>query len=228
MNIREQFLSHLSDGFNQMSNLLLQQMDLVHNQLFESNDTVANTKIIAENEKTIDHLQNVLRDEMIKTIVLQNPKAGDLRRIMSWYDAVIDIERIADLVENINKRFMILSKQKSILPIFLDDTRSLYTHAEEMIRNVMFAFEREDADIAYGVISADDKLDFLHKTCTIRLFTEKISTDEYPNLKSDILDMGRIYYGIERIGDEASNIAESVVFAVKGENINHTDFQKDK
>lgn len=134
MNIREQFLSHLSDGFNQMSNLLLQQMDLVHNQLFESNDTVANTKIIAENEKTIDHLQNVLRDEMIKTIVLQNPKAGDLRRIMSWYDAVIDIERIADLVENINKRFMILSKQKSILPIFLDDTRSLYTHAFSSIR----------------------------------------------------------------------------------------------
>ena len=47
MNIREQFLNHLSDGFNQMSNLLLQQMDLVHNQLFEVDDTVANTKIIS-------------------------------------------------------------------------------------------------------------------------------------------------------------------------------------
>lgn len=221
-NIREKYLNNLNNEFNLMMDLLQEQMNLVKNKLQNGKEADISTAIIT-NEHKIDQLQNTLRNDIINAIALQNPKAGDLRRIMACYDAVVDMERSADILESISKRLTLLENDKSILTLFNENILQTFLYAEKMMINVIHAFVREDVDVAFGVISSDDKLDFLHRTSIAELSSKTYSAETYPNYKAEMLQIGRIYYGIERIGDKASNIAESIIFAANGENINHSE-----
>ena len=162
-------------------------------------------------------------DDIINCMVLNAPRAGDLRHIVAYYDAIVDVERTGDILYSISKRMHYLQKQHSVFPIFKTDILMLYEMAYSMIHNAVFALFHEDAEIARNIINNDEKLDEQHHICNKKLFEYQYNKGEHPYLIADILDLGRIIYGIERIGDNATNIAESAIFLTQGIDIKHRD-----
>ncbi|MBP8628192.1 MAG: phosphate uptake regulator PhoU, partial [Paludibacteraceae bacterium] len=87
-------------------------------------------------------------------------------------------------------------------------------------QNAIFAFLREDQDIAKNVIASDDIVDKLHADLQKKMLSMTIP-EKYPHMLADSLNIGRISYNIERVGDSATNIAEAVIFLTEGKDIKH-------
>ena len=111
--IRETYLARLTQEFNTMSNLVLRQAQILKLQLV-GDTTQALVDEMQQNEISIDGMEVKLRDDIVNSIVLYAPRAGDLRRIISYYDTVVDLERIADTIDSISRRMHYLNKQNSI------------------------------------------------------------------------------------------------------------------
>jgi phosphate transport system protein len=218
--IRETYLARLTQEFNSMANLVLRQAQILKLQL--AGDT--HQELIDEiqlNETTIDSMEVKLRDDIVNSIVLYAPRAGDLRRIISYYDTVVDLERIADTIDSISRRMHYLNKQNSIYPEYKDNALRLFELADSMLQNALFAFLWADNAMARSVIRSDEELDKIHHLSHKRLFEQQKQDEVHPHWLADILDLGRILYGMERIGDGATNIAEAVIFLSEGRDIRH-------
>ena len=220
--IIDNYLKNVEDRLKEMTDVMLKQSDLVKS-LFEGLSADDTIDMIRQNENKIDKMQVELRDDIINCMVLNAPRAGDLRHIVAYYDAIVDVERTGDILYSISKRMHYLQKQHSVFPIFKTDILMLYEMAYSMIHNAVFALFHEDAEIARNIINNDEKLDEQHHICNKKLFEYQYNKREHPYLIADILDLGRIIYGIERIGDNATNIAESAIFLTQGIDIKHRD-----
>ncbi len=218
--IRETYLARLKQEFNNMANQVLRQAQILKLQL--SGDT--SQELIDEiglNEKSIDSLEVKLRDDIINIIVLYSPRAGDLRRIISYYDTVVDLERIADIIDSISRRMHYLNKQNSIYPDYKENALQVFDLADGMLQNAIFAFIWADNAMARSLIAKDEELDKVHRLSHKKLFEHQQEEGVHPHWLADILDLGRILYGMERIGDGATNIAEAVIFLSEGKDIRH-------
>lgn len=223
--IRDNYTGQLAAYFKMMSSIVTEQLQLVAQQLNGDKSEKLFKKIL-DNEKTLDKMELTVRDGVIDSIVLYSPRARDLRRAIAYYDAAIDIERIGDVTHSISKRMTYMLKNTSVYEIYKNDTLTMFDMANRSVQNAIFAFEREDKELAKSVIINDDAIDMRQKAAHKRLFTQN-GENAYPNLIADLLDLDRIFYSIERIGDGATNIAESVIFLAEGKDVKHTkDFDK--
>ncbi|MDD2618360.1 MAG: phosphate uptake regulator PhoU [Bacteroidales bacterium] len=220
--IRETYLARLTQEFNTMSNLVLRQAQILKLQLV-GDTTQALVDEMQQNEISIDGMEVKLRDDIVNSIVLYAPRAGDLRRIISYYDTVVDLERIADTIDSISRRMHYLNKQNSIYPEYQENAVLLFDLADSLLQNAVFAFLWADNAMARSVISRDEELDKIHHASHKKLFEQQKQDEKHPHWLADILDLGRILYGMERIGDGATNIAEAVIFLSEGRDIRHKD-----
>jgi phosphate transport system protein len=217
--IRQEYLNRLNEEFKNMSDTLIEQLELLSLQIKGNNDTNLFEKIKI-NEKSINKSEVIIREEIVNTIVLNSPKASDLRRIIAYFDMIGDMERAADLLYNTSKRMTELFEKDSLYELYQSDVTFLYEKANNMIQNAIFAFLREDQDIAKNVIASDDIVDKLHADLQKKMLSMTIP-EKYPHMLADSLNIGRISYNIERIGDSATNIAEAVIFLTEGKDIKH-------
>ena len=218
--IRDTYLSRLTDEFSAMIDLMLRQKDNVK-AIFNGSPADPMMNEVGDIEDQIDRMQVTLRDDVIDSIVLQTPRAGDLRRIMACYDAIVDVERTADILYGICRRMHYLQKPDSIFPRYLDDTMLLFGMAETMLDNAVKAFFSGDKTKAYAVIAADNELDHAYSSCHRKLFAGHENEADMNHAVADLLDIARIYYGIERIGDGSTNIAEALLFLTEGIDVKH-------
>lgn len=217
--IRQEYLNRLNEEFKNMSDTLIEQLELLSLQIKGNNDTNLFEKIKI-NEKSINKSEVIIREEIVNTIVLNSPKASDLRRIIAYFDMIGDMERAADLLYNTSKRMTELFEKDSLYELYQADVTFLYEKANNMIQNAIFAFLREDQDIAKNVIASDDIVDKLHADLQKKMLSMTIP-EKYPHMLADSLNIGRISYNIERVGDSATNIAEAVIFLTEGKDIKH-------
>ncbi|MBP6436830.1 MAG: phosphate signaling complex protein PhoU [Bacteroidales bacterium] len=217
--IRQEYLNRLNEEFKNMSDTLIEQLELLSLQIKGNNDTNLFEKIKI-NEKSINKSEVIIREEIVNTIVLNSPKASDLRRIIAYFDMIGDMERAADLLYNTSKRMTELFEKDSLYELYQSDVTFLYEKANNMIQNAIFAFLREDQDIAKNVIASDDIVDKLHADLQKKMLSMTIP-EKYPHMLADSLNIGRISYNIERVGDSATNIAEAVIFLTEGKDIKH-------
>ena len=217
--IRQEYLNRLNEEFKNMSDTLIEQLELLSLQIKGNNDTNLFEKIKI-NEKSINKSEVIIREEIVNTIVLNSPKASDLRRIIAYFDMIGDMERAADLLYNTSKRMTELFEKDSLYELYQSDVTFLYEKANNMIQNAIFAFLREDQDIAKNVIASDDIVDKLHADLQKEMLSMTIP-EKYPHMLADSLNIGRISYNIERVGDSATNIAEAVIFLTEGKDIKH-------
>ncbi len=222
--IRETYLERLNNEFRSMIDLMLNQLNIAKQQL-QGKSADEMMQNVNENEKNIYLMQVKLRDDIVNCIVLQSPRASDMRRIISYYDTVVDVERIADLLQGISGRMHYLQKQGSVFPNFNNDALVIFEMAEKMVKDSIFAFFQEDPCLARKIIDADELLDKAYSNCHKKLFDFQFNKEESPHAIADMLDVARIYYGIERIGDCATNIAEAIIFLTQGVDVMHKDEQ---
>ena len=218
--IKSKFLEKLLADFELLSEIILKEMGIIR-VLFEKGKDLALCEEIERSEKIIDSLDVKIREEVINAIFLFNPKAMDLRKIISYHDMTIYLERIGDLILNIST-FVKENDWESDLTSGLKPLLAkMLKHTEKMVRNAVFAFSCEDNSRAYETITTDDKVDELFKIIGLELqqsFAGKVLTEN--DLKI-IMSINSISYNIERIGDHATNLAESAIYLMEGKDIRH-------
>ena len=157
----------------------------------------------------------------IRLLALRQPAAGDLRFITTGLKINYDLERIGDLAVNVCERALELNQEPIVKP-YIDIPR-IASIAESMVKDSLDAFLRGDCDLAEAVIERDEEVDHLNGQIFRELLTYMAEDRDAISRGARILFVSKY---LERIADHASNIAEMVVFMVKGKTIRHMDKSK--
>ncbi|MCE9672897.1 phosphate signaling complex protein PhoU [Myxococcus stipitatus] len=172
-------------------------------------------KVVAA-DKDVNRLE-VEVDELCRRILaLRQPAASDLRLITTALKIVTDLERIGDLAVNIAERSIDLNQVPPLAPYV--DTPRLAELAQQQVRRALDAFVSSDAAKAEEVLQGDDLLDALF----LKIFNELLAymMEDSRNIRRATALMF-IAKHLERIGDHAMNVAEMVVYMVRGKDIRH-------
>lgn len=219
--MKNKYLERITEDFQVLSKVVLRQINLTTLLVEDNRNEEIHTEI-NNNERIIDSLEVKMRDEVINAIVLYSPRAGDLRKIMAYYDMTAYLERIGDLLLNISGFLKKIAVHDAVFTQFKEDVSKLITVAGSMTQNAIFAFTCEDSALARATIDLDDRADALHHRIVKGLRTchaGKIPTEQE---MTDALCICSMSYNIERIGDNATNIAEAAIYLMEGRNIKHS------
>ncbi len=212
----EQHLEKLRTSVLEMGGLVEDQIAQAMRALTARDVELARTTI--GRDHTVNRLDVEVDDLAIKLLALHQPAARDLRLITTALKVTTDLERIGDLAEHIAERAIELAAEMPIKPYI--DLPRMADFARDMVHRALDAFVREDEKLALAVCDADDTIDQLHE----QLFRELLSfMAEDPRTVSRAMRLLFVSKYLERIGDHATNIAEMVIFMVKGRSIRHLD-----
>ena len=175
---------------------------------------------LAEDVSTIDREVNRLEvqiDEACRRILaLRQPAASDLRFITTALKIVVDLERIGDLAVNISERAIDLNQSPPLRPVH--DLPKLAQLCQIQLRKALDAFVDGDAGKAETVIKDDDLLDALYH----KLFNELLGLMmEDPRNIRRATSLMFVAKHLERLGDHATNVAEMVIYMVRGTDVRH-------
>jgi phosphate transport system protein len=179
-------------------------------------DTVLATRMIAFDRK-INQMEVDIDELCMVILARRQPVASDLRFITMALKLVTDLERIGDLGVNICERVVELNDEPQLKPYV--DLPRMADEVQSMLREALDAFVAADPDRAQAVIERDKTVDAYYTQVFRELLTYMME-DTHNIYRATRLQSIAKY--LERIGDHATNLAEMVVFMVKGKDIRHT------
>ena len=206
------------DERNRLTQEILRMGEMAASQLeaaldvVERRDDKAAERIIA-NDDAIDALEHEVSQDVMK-LALRGPMARDLREILAALRIAADIERIGDYAANVAKRSTALN-----LAPPLPHTRGLTVLGQlavKQVRDVLVAFRDNDAEAAQRVRDQDAEVDTLYTGLFRELLTYMMEDARAITPCTHLLFMAK---NLERIGDHATNIAETVWFLIHGEEL---------
>jgi phosphate transport system protein len=171
---------------------------------------------VIDGDNQIDMEENHIEEECLKLLALHQPVAVDLRRIAAALKINTDLERMADLAEDIAERALYLAQLPHIsVPAKLQRMTDLTT---SMVRQALDAFVNLDARLARLVCRLDDQVDRLNN----EIIEELIAVmQKSPDMVEPGLSLFSATRHLERIADHATNVAEDVVYLAEGEIVRH-------
>jgi phosphate transport system protein len=212
---------HLERDLNNLQRDLLQLAasveDAIHKAIraLQQRDTHIAEEVI-EGDNQIDKDENQVEEECLKILALHQPVAVDLRRIAAALKINAELERMADLAEDIAERAERLAQLPEIpMPAKLQRMTDLAT---SMVRQSLDAFVHLDARLARTVCRLDDEVDRYNGQIIDELIRLMKGS---PDMVEPGLSLFSATRHLERIADHATNIAEDVVYLVEGEIIRH-------
>jgi phosphate transport system protein len=182
--------------------------------LTERDDELARRTIEADHQ--VNRLEVDTDELCLRVLARRQPVASDLRFLTIVLKLVTDLERMGDLVVNVCERVIELNAEPPIKPYV--DLPRMAEAAQRMVREALDAFVHRDADGAQRVIEQDRTVDAYYSQIFRELLTYMM---EDPRTISRATRIQSIAKYLERIGDHATNLAEIVVFMVKGKDIRH-------
>jgi len=222
---------HLSKQFDAdlegLRSHVLQMGGLVESQIlgaiegFATGDRELLDRIIS-NEPRVNGYEVTIDSDCSHTIVKRQPAASDLRMIMAISKTVTDLERIGDEAEKIARMSRQIHEHNRFNVQRFGEIRHVGNTAVLMLRQALDAFARLDAELAEQVVREDEVIDGEFSAIVRQLVTFMM---EDPRTISTALDIVWIAKAIERIGDHAQNMAENVIYIVKGTDVRHTRFE---
>ncbi|MEN6437561.1 MAG: phosphate signaling complex protein PhoU [Syntrophobacter sp.] len=197
-----------------MATLTEQALDKSVKALVERNDALAEE--VLKGDQEINLLEVEVDRHSLRLLALDQPMARDLRFIIGSMRIAVDLERIADQAVNIAQRAIFLNSRP---PLPSNEAiEELAETAIDMLRMVIGSFINQNADLAMDVCKMDDAADDLNYTI-LKEMMAYMST-EAPAVERSVSTIIAARC-LERTADQATNIAESVIFIVRGVNIKH-------
>src|SRR5258708_31171190 len=171
---------------------------------------------VLRTEVRINAIEIEIDEFAINLLALHQPMAADLRLIVAALKINTDLERMGDLAVSIAERAMSLMEGPVIKPMI--DIPHIAGLVQSMVRKALDAFVMRDADLARSVLASDDAVDSLRTACYHELVSF-METD--PQHIQQALALLVVTRNLERIADHSTNIAEDVLFLVKGVDVRH-------
>jgi len=222
---------HLSKQFDvdleTLRSRILQMGGLIESQILAAIDGLYSGNIqaleqVIENDRRVNGFEVSIDTECSHIIARRQPAASDLRMIMGVSKAVTDLERVGDEA----KKIAVVSKQihesgRLQIPR-LADIRRAGSIVVGMLRKTLDAFARLDAVAAAEVIRDDAAIDEAFRGMMRQLITYMM---EDPRTISTAFELVWVARALERMGDHSKNMAEQVIYIVKGTDVRHTTFE---
>ncbi len=168
-----------------------------------------------KDDSQIDALERDIEEQAIIMIARRQPVALDLRQIMAAIRISADLERIGDLGKNIAKRALAVADEHRPKHLMLG-LRHMGELSLEQLKDVLDAYIERDADKAQRVWQRDEEIDSMYNSIFRELLTYMMEDPRNIGLCTHLLFGAK---NIERVGDHATNIAETVYFLVHGETL---------
>ena len=212
----EQELGHLREQLLVMGSRVEEIIGGSMRALMERDASLAERMI--ESDRTIDRLEVELDGQCMQILARRPPVASDLRFITLVLKVVTDLERMGDLAVNISERVLELTGEVPLKPYV--DLPRMAIEAQSMLRDALDAFVAKDVERARQVIDRDQMVDDLYGQVFRELLTYMMENSKNVYRATRLQSIAKY---LERIGDHATNLAEMVVFMVKGSDIRHPD-----
>jgi phosphate transport system protein len=210
----QQGLDSLKDKLLRMGGLAEQAVDRSI-RAYQQRDRTA-CELVFQTEQVINMAEREIDELALDLLAMQQPMAVDLRFILSVIKINADLERVGDQAVNIAERVRdFLELPHAALPVDLPRMAQI---AAEMIHQALEAFVHADDKLALEVLAMDSSVDQL-KEETEKVLLEEMS--QRPQFTRQALDLLLISRNLERVSDHATNIAEDVIFWVRGADVRH-------
>jgi len=182
--------------------------------VMERDEGACNT-VIADDEE-IDVLEVQIDHDGIGLLLKYQPVASDLRQVIATMKFSANLERISDQAVGIARRARKLNLKPSLPEVA--EVEVMFRHADAMVKDAIKAFADEDAELARTLKGRDRELDALNRD-----YAEKLTDlmQKNPLQIEGYLELIFVSRFLERIGDQATSIAEDTVYAVNAEDIRH-------
>src|SRR5256886_8565985 len=171
---------------------------------------------VVGSDREVNRLELEVDESCRRLLALRQPAASDLRFITTALKIVVDLERIGDLAVNISERAIDLNQSPPLRPVH--DLTRLAQLCQAQVRQALDAFVDADVDQAPAVIKDDDLLDALYHNLFNELLALMIEDPRNIRRANSLLFVAK---HLERLGDHATNVAEMVVYMVRGTDVRH-------
>lgn len=167
---------------------------------------------VMQSDPRLDEYERAIDMEAVRLLALRQPMAQDLREIVSALRVAADLERIGDYAANIAKRSLVLAQLPAVRPASAIPRAGRLV--EEILKDVLDAYIERDLDKAIAVWKRDEELDDLHTSLFREVLTYMMEDPRTITSCTHLLFMAK---NLERIGDHATNIAETIHYVVVGQ-----------
>lgn len=222
---------HLSSQFdselNHVSSRLMEMGGLVESQIqqavYSLSLFVENAADgVIENEHKVNSMEVEIDRELSSIIARRQPTANDLRLLMAISKATANLERVGDEAAKIARMVKSMLGHGSFRALPSSELRLATEMASNLLRKSLDAFARLDTVSAVTILKEDDLIDQEFDGFVRKLITYMM---EDPRTISSGLDLLFVAKALERIGDHAKNIAELIIYIVKGEDVRHASIE---
>jgi len=202
-------LELLANGVAQMGGLAEAQFANAIEAIAKRDTRLAETAI--GSDERVDRIQQTVEEQALKLLALRQPMAIDLRTTLAALKIANELERIGDLAKNIGKRALVLNREP---PIKLAQSLArMGRQALTQLKTVLDAYSDRNAEAAKAVWRQDEEIDELYNSLFRELLTYMMEDPRTIGLCTHLLFIAK---NIERAGDHATNIAETVYHMVTG------------
>jgi phosphate transport system protein len=223
---QEDYTQHISGQFNaeleSLRNHMLEMGGKVEQQLSNAIEALVNmdsgrAELIINLDHEVNQMEMNIDDQCSSILARRQPAASDLRLVVAIIKVNTDLERIGDEAAKVARQAVRLSEAGNSPSNFVE-IRHIGTHVADMLRRSLDAFARLDVDMAVDVVKNDTVVDREYGSALRSLMTFMM---EDPRSIGSIINEMWALRSLERIGDHASNIAEHVVYLVRGQDVRH-------
>jgi phosphate transport system protein len=169
-------------------------------------------EVTLDNDRAIDKLERAVDELAISIIARRGPVASDLRQIVTAIRIAVDLERIGDLSKNIAKRAIAIADEphpKQVITGFMHIGEA----AMRQLKDVLDAYSQRNSGAALKVWQRDQEIDAMYNSLYTELLTAMMAEPQSVGLYAHLLFGAK---NLERVGDHATNIAETVYYLING------------
>jgi phosphate transport system protein len=214
-------LSAVSTRVMEMGGLVESQIQQAIYALSQFSVEVAN--VVSATESRVNAMEVDIDRELSSIIARRQPTARDLRLLIAISKITANLERVGDEAEKIARMVRAIIKSGAPRSLPAHELRVASDLAAGLLRKALDAFARLDTAAAVAILKEDDLIDQEFNGFVRKLVTYMM---EDPRTISPSLDLLFLAKAIERIGDHAKNIAEFIIYVVKGADVRHTSMEQ--
>jgi phosphate transport system protein len=212
----EHIIKSYGEELRRLGNLITEMGGMAESQLAAAIEAVvrrdpALAAAVVEGDRKADRLERDVDAAVVRLLALRQPMARDLREILAALRISADLERMCDYAANVAKRGAALAAAPPVRPVYA--LPRMARLAQALTRDVLDAYVARDADKALEVWARDEELDEMHSGLFRELLTYMMEDPRNITASTHLLFMAK---NVERIGDHATNIAETIYFLVHG------------
>ena len=231
MNIESSSSQHISHRYDEelaaVKSQLFEMGGIVEKQVTDAIQALLDVdselaERVVRNDDQINDMEVTIDEDCALILARRQPAAGDLRLVLSIIKTTTDLERIGDEAGKMAKQAISLAEQGRA-PRGYVEIRHIGENVAKMLGQALDCFVRQDIELALKVAQEDKAVDLEYGSAVREMVTFMM---EDPRSITRVMSIMWSLRALERIGDHARNIAENVIYLVKGDDVRHVGLKK--